>query len=947
MKSYHENLKDIPYLKANKEGIEIKQDFPQEAYITIANEKYLPLAEMLIKSLCIFSDKKIILYYINCEVPDRFNFYPNLILRGLKVDSVTDLSPKSIYQIMHCKPLACKLSIEEGLERGVFIDADSIAKENIDSIFEYSYEYSGSRTKKNEYPLFTRHYYDYMYFNGIDININLKEYLNVKEPTLPLIAGVLFVFSKDCYNFLKEWYELSQNKDILERHEFYCPLPDEVTANVLLWKYGATRTLPISYLNVIDLNTVIEFEKSKSTGRDIEIQWSHIPNQKETVKIFTSIKDVPICHDVLNHLLKNEKNNIQIKMKKILNKDNINTMFNNTLFTANFSFSGTSVMVTFSANLCEPDKFIIRIKDFEENIILYSSEMFVSNNSSFWISAPYFKENRESLVFEIVDKENNLIFAKKYCKNKYELRMFYQDEFFGINTTQGLMDLIDENVTRDTVMAEIGCFCGVSTGCFANKCKTLYAIDRWEPYQDIPSDINMEDAERTFDSLLLKHSNIIKCKGNSCEKFKDFENEFFDLIYIDGDHSYNGVKQDIENWIPKIKKEGIICGHDYNNHVYNVVNEIFESCHIKKYSDSSWLVHLTEYYENPKNKYTFTDKEEVTDKNNSECIDVIKYNNDDIFIIGSWADTEKKKKTLIDCIKNAKLCKSIPILLVSHLPVPEDVVNLVDYFIYDRDNPLLYAQDYCKYGIDSRWWFENSDFKIEKINPFRHDYAIWTSMRNAFNFVKYLGKDRVYYLEYDCIIDPEEFMREFILPLDYNDACIERKTTDEHCSTFFFSIKVDLALKMINSYKNIDEFYLNKSGGCFLERIFFHSLVEHIQNTFYTVNYKDKFNRINTQNVYDRFKYGEYCLIITLFVDDNKDIYLYIENPSNDIIDIEYGSTDSLSLIKSNPHTNVVKRIRMNNEIIDIYINKHFFTSYDARIFIQNYKNNYIIIKKK
>lgn len=35
-----------------------------------------------------------------------------------------------------------------------------------------------------------------------------------------------------------------------------------------------------------------------------------------------------------------------------------------------------------------------------------------------------------------------------------------------------------------------------------------------------------------------------------------------DLVFIDGDHSYGAVQQDILAWMPKIKSGGIICGHD-------------------------------------------------------------------------------------------------------------------------------------------------------------------------------------------------------------------------------------------------------------------------------------------------------------------------------------------------------------------------------------------------
>ena len=39
----------------------------------------------------------------------------------------------------------------------------------------------------------------------------------------------------------------------------------------------------------------------------------------------------------------------------------------------------------------------------------------------------------------------------------------------------------------------------------------------------------------------------------------------FDFGFIDGDHSYEGCKRDIEAWWPKIRERGFIGGHDYHN----------------------------------------------------------------------------------------------------------------------------------------------------------------------------------------------------------------------------------------------------------------------------------------------------------------------------------------------------------------------------------------------
>jgi glyoxylase-like metal-dependent hydrolase (beta-lactamase superfamily II) len=45
------------------------------------------------------------------------------------------------------------------------------------------------------------------------------------------------------------------------------------------------------------------------------------------------------------------------------------------------------------------------------------------------------------------------------------------------------------------------------------------------------------------------------------------------MVFIDGDHKYESVKEDIKLWLPKTKK--LICGHDYQGEdVRRAVNEV-------------------------------------------------------------------------------------------------------------------------------------------------------------------------------------------------------------------------------------------------------------------------------------------------------------------------------------------------------------------------------------
>jgi|SRR3990172_2726393 len=50
---------------------------------------------------------------------------------------------------------------------------------------------------------------------------------------------------------------------------------------------------------------------------------------------------------------------------------------------------------------------------------------------------------------------------------------------------------------------------------------------------------------------------------NSIQASCQFPDQYFDFIYIDGDHRLGAVRKDIEIWWPKIRIGGILCGDDF------------------------------------------------------------------------------------------------------------------------------------------------------------------------------------------------------------------------------------------------------------------------------------------------------------------------------------------------------------------------------------------------
>ena len=68
-----------------------------------------------------------------------------------------------------------------------------------------------------------------------------------------------------------------------------------------------------------------------------------------------------------------------------------------------------------------------------------------------------------------------------------------------------------------------------------------------------------------------------------------FEPDSVDFLWVDADHSYEGVLKDLTAWFPKMKPRGFISGHDYNiESVKSAVDDFFSNHNIRVESRVSW-----------------------------------------------------------------------------------------------------------------------------------------------------------------------------------------------------------------------------------------------------------------------------------------------------------------------------------------------------------------------
>lgn len=91
----------------------------------------------------------------------------------------------------------------------------------------------------------------------------------------------------------------------------------------------------------------------------------------------------------------------------------------------------------------------------------------------------------------------------------------------------------------------------------------LFSIDPWKAYNRLNQE-RQEAYYRQAMEALAPHKAIIM-RMPSLEAVDRFEDRSLDFVFIDGDHAFDEVMQDIIRWARKVRVGGIVAGHDYGN----------------------------------------------------------------------------------------------------------------------------------------------------------------------------------------------------------------------------------------------------------------------------------------------------------------------------------------------------------------------------------------------
>lgn len=114
--------------------------------------------------------------------------------------------------------------------------------------------------------------------------------------------------------------------------------------------------------------------------------------------------------------------------------------------------------------------------------------------------------------------------------------------------------------------AEIGVYKAEYSQKIAEKGLEFYAIDPWLIYEYFENPRGQKRMDFLYEHskrVLSPYPNATIIRKTSMEAVKDFKDKSLDFVYIDANHEFKYIAEDLAEWSKKVRSGGIVSGHDY------------------------------------------------------------------------------------------------------------------------------------------------------------------------------------------------------------------------------------------------------------------------------------------------------------------------------------------------------------------------------------------------
>ncbi len=161
-------------------------------------------------------------------------------------------------------------------------------------------------------------------------------------------------------------------------------------------------------------------------------------------------------------------------------------------------------------------------------------------------------------------------------------------------------DFLLSTINDGGTFVECGAWLGKSSSYLCDKAEDrikIFIVDSWLGSEnEMDTSYNLTKKQDAYSVFLenMGERNFVSVRKLSTEAVLDFEDGSCDVIFIDMNHTYEHVLQDISMWLPKVKNGGYLAGHDYNKDdwpgVVKAVNEKFKKDEFNIIGDC-WIYH--------------------------------------------------------------------------------------------------------------------------------------------------------------------------------------------------------------------------------------------------------------------------------------------------------------------------------------------------------------------
>jgi hypothetical protein len=267
----------------------------------------------------------------------------------------------------------------------------------------------------------------------------------------------------------------------------------------------------------------------------------------------------------------------------------------------------------------------------------------------------------------------------------------------------------------------------------------------------------------------------------------------------------------------------------------------------------------------------------------------------EIVLILAYTPTSEKQDRLRELITSLKSF-NYRICLSTHTSTPQDIIDKCEYFLYDRENPILWDDD-IKY-----WAYTETESIIFKFKPFNilatHGLALWRMYSGALSHLKSLDEEVVHMIEYDTIVNDVDFFKtntSHLLNSTYSSVLFSLPRFYDNggnllCNWPIQSVnvkKIPFNLLEFNFSKLKTQYleYFQNGKLPVIERMFFDNIWSQLDYKLIRLDKESDISSLilNTDGIWDDI--NNICITINYY---NNEFHYFISNPTKNEINYTF-----------------------------------------------------------